>query len=207
MATPKPEELETALASLSRMAEANKACMRQHFIEGISLPRLAASTGKTVEALANTARRVRARLANPFESGLVRQENHASPLVLQIQKCDLERAFAVMPRTGELTKKRVRQFFYDGQSAAEIAREDKVSVETVHNAVRRVRMVLAEQLSPWTVVGVQVVAPVALAQTFQSLCSELAQTTNRDFAEEVMKITFDNLAYAREAIKNGALER
>lgn len=196
-----PEQLEAALAAMPRMLETTKARMRKHFLQGVSLPALAASESMGVEALANAARRVRTKLASPSKQGVGRLATHAVPVVLQVQKRDLERAFAAMPRIEEDTKQRVREFFLEGRAATEIAREAGISVEALHNAVRRVRLVLAEQFSPWESVAVQLVMPAALAEEMQALCVELMQASNRKRAEQVMKCTLDSLSIARTEIK------
>jgi DNA-directed RNA polymerase specialized sigma24 family protein len=198
---PTAEALEAALAAMPRMLETTKARMRKHFLEGASLPALASSENTGVEALANAARRVRTKLASPSKQGLGRQVTHAVPVVLQVQKRDLERAFAAMPRIEEDTKRRVRQFFLEGKSATEIALDAGISVETLHNAVRRVRLVLAEQFRPWEGVAVQLVMPAAIAEEMQALCVELMQAPNRKRAEQVMKYTLDSLSIARTEIK------
>lgn len=202
---PTAQELEAALAAMPRMLESNKARMRKHFLDGISLPNLASSENIGVEALANAARRVRAKLASPGKQGIGRLATHAVPVILQVQKRDLEQAFAAMPRTSDSTKQRVRQFFLEGKSATEIALEAGVSAETLHNAVRRVRAVLAEQYSPWESVAVQLVMPAALADEMQALCAELMQAPNRQRADQVMKSTLASLSIARAEIKKGTL--
>ncbi len=200
---PTAQELEAALAAMPRMLESNKERMRKHFLEGISLPSLASSENTGVESLANAARRVRAKLASPGKLGHGRQVSHAVPVILQVQKRDLERAFAAMPRIQEDTKNRVRQFLLMGKSATEIAHEAGISVETLHNAVRRVRVVLAEQYSPWEGVAVKLVMPAALAEEMQALCVELMQAPNRKHAEQVMQATLTSISAARTEIKKG----
>lgn len=200
---PTTQELEDALASMPRMLETTKERMRKHFLQGVSLPSLAAQENIRVEGIANAARGVRTRLANPGESGSARRSTPAVPVILQVQAKDLERAFAAMPRISEATKSRIRRFFLEGQSAAQIATTDGIHAETLHNAVRRVRLVLAEQLSPWKGVAVQLVMPAALAGQVQALCLELMQTPHRRRAEQVMKYTFDSLAIARQELKRG----
>jgi DNA-directed RNA polymerase specialized sigma24 family protein len=60
----------------------------------------------------------------------------------------LEAALAVMHRTEEQTKERMRAHFLHGMSLPEIAARDGVRVEGVANAVRRVRAKLAQLASP-----------------------------------------------------------
>ena len=195
------QELEAALASMPRMLESTKARMRRHCLEGVSLPSLAAEEHIGVESLANAVRRVRTKLASPSKLGAGRQTTHAVPVVLQVQSKDLERAFATMPRISDATKGRVRRYFLEGHSATEIANADGISVETLHNAVRRVRLSLAEQLSSWEGVAVQLVMPAALANQVQALCVELMQSPHRKRAELVMKYVFDSLDIARKELK------
>jgi predicted DNA-binding protein YlxM (UPF0122 family) len=204
MHKPTPEALEAALSNMPRMLDTTKERMRRFFLEGATLPEIAASEQIRVEGLANATRRVREKLAQMERGSATRQIRSAVPVVLQIQPQDLERTFAAMPRITEATKDRLRRFFIEGQSAPEIAKADGISAEALHNAARRVRELLSSQINPWDGVAVQLVMPAALAEEMQALCLELMTATNRTRAEKVMQYTLDGLSIARAQLRRKA---
>lgn len=194
-------DLEQVLAAMPRMLDITKDRMRKHFVGGVALPELARQEVVSVPSLANVARRVRAAHAMRQASGTLKQSTRPVHVQLKVQSSDLERAFAAMPRISEATRRRVRRHLIDGLSGPDIAADEGISVETLYNAVRRVRLVLAEQPGSWKSVAVQLVMPVVFAQELQRLCTDLMNAKDRDRADKVMKMTLANLSAARAQIK------
>lgn len=192
------EALETALAAMQRTEEQTKQRMRAHFLEGMSLPEIAARDGIRVEGVANAARRVRAKLAQLSSPMPEREPLSRSLGLVRARAEDVERALKAMPRIEEQTKERMRAHFVHGKKLTEIAEQDGVRIEAVANAARRVREVLEEQASPWQYVVVNLTLPVVLAQGLQVLSEQLGQLESRADADAALGPVLDAVTRARQ---------
>jgi predicted DNA-binding protein YlxM (UPF0122 family) len=115
------EDLEPVLASFPRMEEQTKERMRAYFVNGLSLPQIAARDGIRVEGVANSARRVRAAL-----------EEQCSPW----QFLDVELTLPI-GLAQEL------QGLSDGLATMRRRREADATLEAVLDAVRKARKQLS----------------------------------------------------------------
>jgi DNA-directed RNA polymerase specialized sigma24 family protein len=192
------EALETALAAMHRTEEQTKERMRAHFLQGISLPDIAARDGVRVEGVANAARRVRAKLALLASPVPDREPLSRSVGVVRVRAEDLERALRAMPRIEDQTKERMRAHFVHGKGLPEIAEQEGIRVEAVANAARRVREVLEEQASPWQYVGVNLTLPVILAQELQILSEQLGRLKRRSDADAALSPVLAAVIRARK---------
>lgn len=192
------EALETALAAMNRTEDQTKERMRAHFLQGMSLPEIAARDGVRVEGVANAARRVRAKLAQLASTMPERESLSRSFGLVRARAEDVERALKAMPRIEEQTKERMRAHFVHGKRLTEIAEQEGVRIEAVANAARRVRDVLEEQASPWQYVGVNLTLPVILAQELQVLSEQLGKLESRAEADAALSPVLDAVTRARK---------
>lgn len=192
-------ELEAALGAMPRTEERTKERMRSYFVEGRSIPDVAALHGVGVESVANAVRRVRAQLAilaNPETP--THRNSRSKTQIVRLRPETLERALAGMPRTEEQTKERMRGYFVEGMSAPEVAALYGVGVESIANAVRRVREAVEVTADPWQYVEATVALPLALIQELQAFADEMATLPHRADADRALKSVHSAIVKARK---------
>jgi transposase-like protein len=106
--------------------------------------------------------------------------------VVRARAEDLESVLSNMWRTSEDTKVRIREYFVEGLSIAEIAERHGCSLGLVANAVRRVREQLASSMAPWQFVTASVTLPLGLARDMLALSDALMRATDRAQADDVL---------------------
>lgn len=192
------KQLEAALRGMPRTEEQTKERMRAHFVQGLSLPEIAAREGIGVEGVANAARRVRAQLAALANPESTHRNSRREAVIVRARAEDLEQALSGMSRMEEQTKDRMRAYFVGGMSMPEIAARDGVRVEAVANAVRRVRDAMESEASPWQPVQATMTLPLVLAQELQALSDELVRMPNRGDADNALKPVLGAIVKARK---------
>jgi DNA-directed RNA polymerase specialized sigma24 family protein len=194
--------LEGALAAMVKMQEVTKARMRAYFIEGMEPHEIAKRDGVGVETIANTVRRVRAKLkglnAAPSDGRIEKPEI----LIVRVRQDDLEKVLAQMPRMLEQTKDRMRCYFLQGMAAADIAAQDGVRVEGVNSALRHVRAALSEADLHWRQASFTLTMPLLLGQELQTLSSALPQIKSRADAEMLLEPIMRAVAKARKSLES-----
>jgi DNA-directed RNA polymerase specialized sigma24 family protein len=196
-----PAELEKALASMSRMQAAGKSRVRAYFLEDMSLGDIAARDCVSLEAVANTVRRVRAKLtqqlAPPHDET---QQPQRGVVIARARVEDLEKVLAQMPRMKDQTKDRMRRHFLEGMEVTAIAAQDGIRIEAVSNALRHVRSALAEQDLFWRQVSFTLTLPIPLGQALQALSDRLPKIKRRADADALLEPIMRAVHKARKTL-------
>jgi DNA-directed RNA polymerase specialized sigma24 family protein len=197
-----PAQLEKALASMTRMQEAGKSRVRAYFLKDMALKDIASRDAVSLETVANTVRRVRAKLnealsPEPGDS----QPSHRGVVIVRAREQDLEKVLAHMPRMEEQTKDRMRRYFLKGMDATVIAAQDGIRTEAVNNALRHVRAALAEQDLYWRQVSFTLTLPVPLGQELQALSDMLPKIKRRADAEALLEPIMRAVNKARKTLE------
>ena len=195
-------QLEDALASMNRMQEAGKSRVRAYFLEGMSLRDIASRDSVSLETVANTVRRVRAKLteqlAPPQDEA---QQPQRAVVIVRARAEDLEKVLAQMPRMEEKTKGRMRRYFLEGMEATAIAAQDGIRIEAVNNALRHVRAALAEQDLFWRQVSFTLTLPIPLGQALQALSDMLPKIKRRADADALLEPIMRAVSKARKTLE------
>jgi DNA-directed RNA polymerase specialized sigma24 family protein len=197
-----PAQLEKALASMTRMQEAGKSRVRAYFLQDMALKDIASRDAVSLETVANTVRRVRAKLN---EQSLPPQGDNKPPyqgmVVVRARSEDLEKALAAMPRMQEQTKDRMRRHFLRGMDATAIAAQDGIRIEAVNNALRHVRAALAEQDVYWRQASFMLTLPIPLGQELQALSNLLPHMKRRADADALLDPIMRAVSKARKTLE------
>lgn len=197
-----PVQLEKALATMTRMQEAGKSRVRAYFLEDMTLKDIAARDAVSLETVANTVRRVRAKLSEQLSpqqgEGPLRQRG---VVIVRARSEDLEKVLAQMPRMEEQTKDRMRRHFLEGMDATAIAAQDGIRIEAVNNALRHVRAALAEQDLYWRQAGFTVTLPIPLGQALQALSDRLPKIKRRADADALLEPIMRAVNKARKTLE------
>jgi DNA-directed RNA polymerase specialized sigma24 family protein len=197
-----PAQLEKALASMTRMQEAGKSRVRAYFLEDMTLRDIASRDSVSLETVANTIRRVRAKLSEQLSPQ--QNEGHQPQrgiVIVRARSEDLEKVLAQMPRMEDQTKDRMRRHFLEGMDATAIAAQDGIRIEAVNNALRHVRAALAEQDLFWRQVSFTLTLPVPLGQSLQALSDMLPKIKRKADADALLQPIMRAVSKARKTLE------
>lgn len=197
-----PAQLEKALASMTRMQEVGKSRVRAYFLEGMTLRDIASRDSVSLETVANTIRRVRAKLNEQLSPQQGEsQQPQRGVVIVRARSEDLEKVLAHMPRMEEQTKGRMRRHFLEGMDATAIAAQDGIRIEAVNNALRHVRAALAEQDLFWRQVSFTLTLPVPLGQSLQALSDMLPKIKRKADADALLEPIMRAVSKARKTLE------
>ena len=197
-----PAQLEKALASMTRMHEAGKSRVRAYFLQNMTLREIASRDSVSLETVANTIRRVRAKLNEQLSP---QHNNGQQPqrgiVIVRARSEDLEKVLAQMPRMEDQTKDRMRRHFLEGMDATAIAAQDGIRIEAVSNALRHVRAALAEHDLFWRQVSFTLTLPVPLGQALQALSDMLPKIKHKADADALLEPIMRAVSKARKKLE------
>ena len=197
-----PAQLERALASMTRMQEVGKSRVRAYFLVGMTLRDIASRDSVSLETVANTMRRVRAKLSEQLSPQQGEsQQPQRGVVIVRARSIDLEKVLAHMPRMEDQTKDRMRRHFLEGMDATAIAAQDGIRIEAVNNALRHVRAALADQDLFWRQVSFTLTLPVPLGQSLQALSDRLPKIKRKADADALLEPIMRAVSKARKALE------
>lgn len=193
-------QLEKIFLSMPRMQEIGKERVRDYLIKGMRLADIASRDAVSVESVANTVRRVRAKINEHHSPSRVGNQPSRGVHIVRARKEDLEKVMADMPRMEEQTKDRMRRHFLSGLSAKVIAAQDGIGQEAVINALRYVGAALAAQDIYWRQASFTVTLPVPLGKALQELSDRLHSIKRREDADALLEPIMRAVAKARKTL-------
>lgn len=187
---------------MTRMQEVGKSRVRAYFLVGMTLRDIASRDSVSLETVANTMRRVRAKLSEQLSPQQGEsQQPQRGVVIVRARSIDLEKVLAHMPRMEDQTKDRMRRHFLEGMDATAIAAQDGIRIEAVNNALRHVRAALADQDLFWRQVSFTLTLPVPLGQSLQALSDRLPKIKRKADADALLEPIMRAVSKARKALE------